>query len=127
MSRNLLKSAREHPGARHGLIALLAVCGYVLVTGGGHTPGSVSDGCAVVGLIYLVIGLFRLVDRMRFFELTRYGFRRFVELFTRPKGPSETGTYLQFLSRSRPEKPLSGLLGTAIVLLTVALLIALVC
>ena len=90
-------------------LATFLVVLYAMLKGEGLTTVSVSDGCAVVGLIFLVFGLFRLVKRLGFFDSTEYGWKKLIEIIRHKqysKEGSEVGSFLDYLSRPRTEKPI---------------------
>ncbi len=86
-----------------------------------------SDGLAIAGVLCLVTGLFRLVNRMGLFDSTRYGFKKLVELIrTRDYVPSRSAypsladykekhpyekTYLPFLAAAAADMLLALLAG----------------
>ncbi|MEG2203686.1 MAG: DUF3899 domain-containing protein [Oscillospiraceae bacterium] len=64
------------------LVAASAVfaAGYLLLARLPVSGRGLSDGLAIIGVIYLVIGLFRLVNRMGLFDSTRFGYKKLLEL-----------------------------------------------
>lgn len=106
-------------------VALVAVVAPAI--GGGVSGRSISDALTVVGLIYLVVGLIRVVNAMGFFDSTRFGFAKVIEVIrTRAytASASPIGTFADYRARARRHRPIARLLATACVLLVASLIVA---
>lgn len=65
----------------------------------------VSDACALSGIVFLIVGLFRRARYMRFYDLCIYGAMRFKSLRINPGVTDKTfGSYGEFVEKRRYEK-----------------------
>lgn len=111
----------------HLLVSLLLVGGYVRFKHQTFAAAAFSDAFAVLGLIYLVVAVFRLVDRLRFFDSAKFGLRKFLEvILTRnySRAESQVGSFVDYTTRSRKMKPLASVTMIACAWLTMAFLLA---
>ena len=53
---------------------------YPPLTGLAYSRRTLADGLSVAGILLLVVGLFRLVNRMGQFDSIRYGFKKYIEV-----------------------------------------------
>lgn len=106
---------------KHIFISLLLVNGYIRFSGSIYSFRTFSDSIAVLGLIYIVIALFRFVRRLRFFDLPIFGVKKLWEIIrTRnySKSDSKVGEYVDYLTNNKYEKPFIALLLVGITLIT---------
>lgn len=114
---------------KYSMIAFVCVVGYIRLRGLEFTAISVSDACAVVGLVYLVIGLFRLVNKMRFFDSTKYGYKKLIEIIMSKqysRKNSTVGTYVDYINTTTYNKPILPFLIIAVFLVICSLISAII-
>lgn len=64
-----------------------------------------SDACALSGIVFLIVALFRLARWLRFYDLIIYGFRKFKQIWKNEKFLSDgPGGYGAFVESRRYEK-----------------------
>lgn len=86
---------------KHVLIALMCTFAYVYFISNKekYSIQIICDAFFLVGIVYLLIGLFRLVRRMHCYDLLIYGVKKTVELITKnnySKANSKVGEYLDY-------------------------------
>lgn len=65
----------------------------------------ISDACALSGIGFLIVSLFRRARYMRFYDLCIYGVMRFKSLRTNPEMTDKKfGSYGEFVQKRRYEK-----------------------
>ena len=75
ISPKALRLAAVLAGVSAGIMLL-----YPALTGLGYSRRALGDGLGVAGILLLVMGLFRLVNRMGQFDSIRYGFQKYLEV-----------------------------------------------
>ena len=75
ISPKALRLAAVLAGVSAGIMLL-----YPALTGLGYSRRTLADGLSIAGMLLLVIGLFRLVNRMGQFDSIRYGFKKYMEV-----------------------------------------------
>lgn len=64
-----------------------------------------SDACALSGIIFLIIALFRLARWLRFYDLVIYGFQKFKQIWKNENFlDGQSGSYGDFVESRRYEK-----------------------
>lgn len=53
---------------------------YPPLAGLAYSRRAVADGLSIAGMLLLIVGLFRLVNRMGQFDSIRYGFKKYLEV-----------------------------------------------
>ena len=66
-------------------VSLAVMLLYPPLAGLAYSRRSLADGLSIAGMLLLVVGLFRLVNRMGQFDSIRYGFKKYMEVI-RTKG-----------------------------------------
>ena len=65
----------------------------------------ISDACALSGIVFLIVGLFRRARYMRFYDLCNYGARRLTSCSTNPGGTEKPfGSYGELVEKRRYER-----------------------
>ncbi|WP_337810994.1 hypothetical protein [Enterocloster sp.] len=71
----------------------------------------ISDACALSGIVFLIVGLFRRARYMRFYDLCIYGAMRFKSLRTNPGVSDKTfGSYGEFVEKDGMKETIQNLL-----------------
>lgn len=107
--------------------ASLLVLGYVVAVAKSFTRHDFSDALTVAGLVYLVWGLWRLVDSMGFFDSSKWGLRKLIEIIKTRNYSGEgssVGTYIDYLTDKKQGKPFKSIVFLAVVLLVAAQVLA---
>lgn len=106
---------------KHVSISLLLVNGYIRFSGSIYSSRTLSDSIAILGLIYIIIALFRFVRTLRFFDLPIFGVKKLWEIIrTRnyTKSDSKVGEYVDYLTNNKYVKPYIPILLVGITLLS---------
>lgn len=122
-----IKRPLQRELALHSALSLVLVVGYIKAKQLPFSSAALSDAFAVLGLFYLVITLLSLVNRLRFFDVTKYGFRKFIRIiFTRDYNSAECqlGTFIDYTTRERSKKSMAGLGIVSVSLLAFSFLLA---
>ena len=61
-------------------VSLAVMLLYPPLAGLAYSRHSLADGLSIAGMLLLVVGLFRLVNRMGQFDSIRYGFKKYMEV-----------------------------------------------
>ena len=100
---------------------------YPALTGLGYSRRALGDGLGVAGMLLLVMGLFRLVNRMGQFDSIRYGFQKYLEVIrTRDyvRSKSKFPSLADYKARHPYQKAYLPFLAAAAVDIALSLLLA---
>lgn len=114
---------------RHTLIATLSVIGLSKVSGNGFSGRTIADSSAVIGLVYLIIGLFRIVNKLHFFDSFKFGVKKLWEIIITQnyaKSRSKVGEYTDYLNDHNYEKPVITFIVIAIALIFISSILAVI-
>lgn len=105
------------------IIAFVISNGYIILFGKGYSFESVSNIFFIIGLGYLILGLFRLTRVLKFFDLLIFGWKKLIEIIvTRnySKKNSKTGEYIDYLKENKYCKSYIELIVIGIVILLIS-------
>ena len=122
-----MNSALRRDFMQNLLLALILVFAFLAVKGLPLTVAAISDALAVGGLLLVVVAMWRVVNRLGFFESTKYGYGKLVEIirtknYTRSQ--SSLGTYSDYLGAERTNKPVLSILVISVLMLVGSALLA---
>ena len=100
---------------------------YPPLTGLSYSRRTLADGLSVAGILLLVVGLFRLVNRMGQFDSIRYGFKKYIEVIRTKDyvhSKSKYPSLADYKAQHPYQKPCLPFLAAAAADLVIALLLA---
>lgn len=100
---------------------------YPPLTGLAYSRRTLADGLSVAGILLLVVGLFRLVNRMGQFDSIRYGFKKYIEVIRTKDyvhSKSKYPSLADYKAQHPYQKPCLPFLAAAAADLVIALLLA---
>ena len=122
ISPKALRLAAVLAGVSAGIMLL-----YPALTGLGYSRRTLADGLSIAGMLLLVIGLFRLVNRMGQFDSIRYGFKKYIEVIRTKaylRSKSKYPSLADYKAQHPYQKPCLPFLAAAAADLIIALLLA---
>ncbi len=111
---------------KHLIFATLLVIGYGFRRSLLDSKPFWSDALAIIGICYLIVGLFRLVRQSGFFDLTIFGTKKLWEIITTRNYVVSDAKYVDFIkykNENQYTKRFSELLITAAILLMASIVL----
>lgn len=108
-------------------VSLAVMLLYPPLAGLAYSRRSLADGLSIAGMLLLVVGLFRLVNRMGQFDSIRYGFKKYMEVIRTKdyvRSKSKFPSLADYKAKHPYQKTYLPFLAAAAVDLIVSLLLA---
>lgn len=96
-----MKQKRLYSLLIHILIVVLFINIYAIFIKSEYSLLNICDSLAIIGLIYMVIGLSKLVKSLGFFDMFIFGFKKFFEIIFPNKPKYIVGNYIEYMGVNR--------------------------
>lgn len=84
----------------------------------------VSDACAISGICFLILALFRLTRCLHFYDLVLYGFKKFKQIWKNENFmEKDTGSYADYINSRHYEKNYGETFIAAVIMFVVSVVI----
>ena len=83
-----------------------------------------SDACAISGICFLILALFRLTRCLHFYDLVLYGFKKFKQIWKNENFmEKDTGSYADYINSRHYEKNYGETFIAAVIMFVVSVVI----
>lgn len=122
-----MKKVHGNSVIKNFIIALVLSGVYLVLFCDNISFKGVSDSLFIVGIVFLILGLFRITRTLKFYNLLIFGWKKLIEIIvTRnySKRDSKTGEYFDYQKESEYNKPYAEFIITGLTMIIVSTFIA---
>lgn len=112
---------------KHFIVSMILANIYLIIGNHSYNYVSISNSMAIIGLAYLIIGLFKVVLNLGFFDIFVFGFNKLFEIITKynySSKESKIGEYPDYINNAKSNRAYVELLIVSLSLISLSIIIA---
>lgn len=110
------------------VIGFLISTAYLLILNGKTTLLNISNSLFIVGMVYLIIGLFRLTKKLELYNFIAFGWKKMIEIIKNKdysSSESKSGDYYTYTNSQIYDKSFNELIVSGLIMIAISIIVGL--